>query len=620
MKKIKNKKKINPKKANRTLPSKKKLICISMAVILAAGGSVYGGTRWYLSSHTSKAMNDKASRAMQMQVQKGNLTLGTTVSGTTEAGSVYQNFLLSFLEQNAYLPVVEEVYAASGDTVEKGDALYKITEDSIAAIETYLQDLIKDAKTSYQEAQLEYASNLLEAETEYGTNKNLEGTAADDYSSTVKSLELEVESTKTEYQNAKTIISEYPEQISAKEDKIQILKTRKKKMETKESTLQTKADAAEQAESKALEEMQKAEEESTLAKNLYQNAKQYLEKIQKENQQSDTTVLEGYVEELEQQASVAAENYKKKQNIYHTAKTESETASQKLEEQQTALSETESALSSAEQKLETLESELEEAESNLDALKAAYDKAVVAQNTNGVSAKQEYESDVLTSSYASIIYESTKQSLDEDLESAKEEVETVESYLEQWKDFIGDGVITASQAGEITSIGYEADTYISSMIPLAVYYDGDILSVDVTVDQSDIGYISVGETVTVSLNGASVEGTVAAIATEKAESGASKVNYTVTVNIDNADGTYTTGQTAEMTFVKEELQDVLYVPEQMVSEDVKGSYVWIQNGDEKEKVYVQTGESNDTYIVITSGLEEGQTCVYVEEEQNETEN
>ena len=59
-----------------------------MAVVLAAGGTVYGGTRWYLNSHTSMAKTDKAVRTMEIQAQKGTLTLGTTVSGTTSVGNV----------------------------------------------------------------------------------------------------------------------------------------------------------------------------------------------------------------------------------------------------------------------------------------------------------------------------------------------------------------------------------------------------------------------------------------------------------------------------------------------------------------------------------------------------
>lgn len=652
--------KIRAKLNKHGLPDKKKLICISMAVVLAAGGTVYGGTRWYLNSHTSKTMNEMAAGMMEMQVQKGNLTLGTTVSGTTQAGSAYQNFLLSFLEQSGYLPVVEEVYAVAGDTVEEGTALYKITADSITNIEEYLDEVIKEAQKSYKEAKLQYASDLLEAETEYATNKNLAGTASENYNSTVKSLSLEVESTKESYEEAKTIIAENPDKISTKEETIQSLKAKVTSLEKSIKILQSKADTKAEKESKALEELQQAEQEKKLADNLYQNAKQYLEKVQGQsskgklqsaelksgevqvtsdsvqrktvNQQSektddrqesvtaDSTVMESYIAELKEHAAAAKKNYESKKSTYEKVKTSSENAAAKLEAKQTALSKTENSLVTAEQQLETFEAELKNAENNIDTLKAAYDKAAVAQDTDKVTAKQEYENSVLTYDYAEVIFQSEKDSLDEQLNVAKEEVETMESYLKQWKEWIGNGVITASRAGELTFVGYEADTYISGMIPLVTYYDGDVLSVDVTVDQKDIGYISVGETVNVSLNGAFVEGTVAAIATERAESGASKVNYTVTVNIENTEGAYTTGQTAEITFVKEELENVLYAPKQMVLEDSKGSYVWLKNGDGKEKVYVQTGESNDSYVVITSGLEEGRTCVYVEEEQDEEEN
>lgn len=627
-----------------------------MAVVLALGSIGYGGTRWYLSSHTSLAMNDKAARMMEVQVQKGNLTLGISVSGTTTAGSVYQNFLLSFLEQNGYMPVVEEVYVAAGDTVDKGAALYKITEDSVTSIEAYLEKVIEEANTAYKQAKLQYTSDLLAAEIEYATNKNLAGTASEDYNSTVKLLSLEVESAKYNYEEAVHIIAENPDKISTKKERIQKLESKITSLKKRIKTLQSKADTKAEEESKASEELQKAEQEKNLADHLYQNAVQYLEKVQgqssteqtspagtkskasqvtqesiqteesiaqsgnqNESTTADVSVMEGYISELKEQAETAKRNYEMAETTYNKAKTSSENAAAKLEVKQTALSEKESSLTYANQQLETLEQELENAENNIDALKAAYDKAIVAQDTDEVTAKQEYESDVLTSNYADVIFRSVKIGLDEQLNVAKEEKEMAESYLEQWKEWIGNGIITASQSGELTSVGYEAETYISGMIPLAAYYDGDILSIEVTVDQTDIGYISVGETVNVSLNGGFVEGTVAAIATERAESGASKVNYTVTVNIENTEGAYTTGQTAEMTFTKEELENVLYIPVQMVYEDSKGSYVWLKNGDDKEQVYVQTGESNDSYIVITSGLEEGQTCVYVEEEQDEQE-
>lgn len=198
-----------------------------MAIVLASGGTVYGGTRWYLSSHTSMAGYDKTSKMIEVQVQKGNLTLGTTVSGTTESGSVYQNFLLTFLEQNGYLPVVKEVYVAAGNTVEKGTALYKITEESIQSIEDYLAETIKEAEKSYKEAKLQYDSDLLEAKMTYSENQNLASAAAEDYDSTVKSLSLEVESAKDNYEEAQTVIEENPGKISEKENTIQSLETKK---------------------------------------------------------------------------------------------------------------------------------------------------------------------------------------------------------------------------------------------------------------------------------------------------------------------------------------------------------------------------------------------------------
>ena len=258
-----------------------------MAIVLAAGGTVYGGTRWYLNSHTSMAGYDKTLKTIEVQVQKGEDLLLTdafpcafVVTSLTEAGLAYQNFLFTFLEQNGYLPVVEEVYVAAGDSVEKGTALYKITEESIQSIEEYLAEAIKDAKKSYKEVKLQYDSDLLEAEMTYSENKNLASTASDNYDSTVKSLSLEAESAKEKNEEAQNVIEEDPGKIGKKENTIQSLKTKRTLLAKQVKTLQAKADKKAETESSALEELQKAEQEKYLAENLYQNAKQYLEKKQ----------------------------------------------------------------------------------------------------------------------------------------------------------------------------------------------------------------------------------------------------------------------------------------------------------------------------------------------------
>ena len=59
--------------------------------------------------------------------------------GTTQIGTVSQ---MPEFTVNAVTMTVEAVYASSGDTVSKGDALFKLTDESMEAAKSYYEDAI----------------------------------------------------------------------------------------------------------------------------------------------------------------------------------------------------------------------------------------------------------------------------------------------------------------------------------------------------------------------------------------------------------------------------------------------------------------------------------------------
>lgn len=66
---------------------------------------------------------------------------------------------------NAVTMTVEEVYASSGDTVSKGDALFKLTDESMEAAKSYYEDAISDAENTLKTAEANLASGKLSAES-----------------------------------------------------------------------------------------------------------------------------------------------------------------------------------------------------------------------------------------------------------------------------------------------------------------------------------------------------------------------------------------------------------------------------------------------------------------------
>lgn len=98
--------------------------------------------------------------------------------GTTQIGTVSQ---MPEFTVNAVTMTVEEVYASSGDTVSKGDALFKLTDESMEAAKSYYEDAISDAENTLKTAEANLASGKFSAENTKQDADLTAQTAADSY-------------------------------------------------------------------------------------------------------------------------------------------------------------------------------------------------------------------------------------------------------------------------------------------------------------------------------------------------------------------------------------------------------------------------------------------------------
>ena len=98
--------------------------------------------------------------------------------GTTQISTVSQ---MPEFTVNAVTMTVEEVYASSGDTVSKGDALFKLTDESMEAAKSYYEDAISDAENTLKTAEANLASGKLSAESTKQDADLTAQTAADSY-------------------------------------------------------------------------------------------------------------------------------------------------------------------------------------------------------------------------------------------------------------------------------------------------------------------------------------------------------------------------------------------------------------------------------------------------------
>ncbi|MDE6025548.1 MAG: efflux RND transporter periplasmic adaptor subunit [Lachnospiraceae bacterium] len=83
-----------------------------------------------------------------------------------------------------------------------------------------------------------------------------------------------------------------------------------------------------------------------------------------------------------------------------------------------------------------------------------------------------------------------------------------------------------------------------------------------------------------------------------------------------ADGTKVTeiGQAIPIVAIRNGKEDVIRIGKDSLFEDSDGDYVYVKNGDAREKRYVQLGTQDRCYIEVISGLEEGEMVYYATED------
>lgn len=251
----------------------------------------------------------------------------------------------------------------------------------------------------------------------------------------------------------------------------------------------------------------------------------------------------------------------------------------------------------------------------------ADDQETILKNQESIAEKQSileaktkqadstYELNVENGALAGDIYSYTKESLSDSVESAQKEAQEAQETLDALNAFVGeDGIVYADGEGMVTDVYYETGDQIEETGALLTYVKTDDYSVSVDVSEEDIAGVSIGDTVKVEFDAYPDEaytGTVKAVTTTSTSAYAKTVSYPVMIRIEGDTQKLYGGMTAQITFVSEEKDDVLYVSKKAVVKQDGKTYVYVGDGEEKEYKEVQTGFENSTQIEITDGLSEG---------------
>ena len=182
---------------------KKKLLLLGGGCVVAVIG-VSVAAVWFF-------RQGEENRRPQMPWGMQEMGEGVIVSsGLTSVGMSMEEWELDFLDTRLY---VEESYLSVGDIVEKGTAVFKISEESLAEARKELERRKTESSLAYRQGVIDYESQKLEAEAVYQKSGITEEYADAAYEDSLQSAREEVERLKQEVEEAGDLYEEYKASI-----------------------------------------------------------------------------------------------------------------------------------------------------------------------------------------------------------------------------------------------------------------------------------------------------------------------------------------------------------------------------------------------------------------------
>lgn len=239
-----------------------------------------------------------------------------------------------------------------------------------------------------------------------------------------------------------------------------------------------------------------------------------------------------------------------------------------------------------------------------------------------LSASQTLESTNVSGSIAEQKYSNSLKSYETAVSKTQNTLDEATEKLEAFEAFIGDGTVYAEGAGIITEMGYEEDDYLISAGTLISYAAEENKTVSVDVSEEDVVSVSVGDSVKITFSAypdEEYEGVVSSITTTATSRSTATVSYPVEISIQGDTSKLYGGMTADVTFVTEKTEEVVYIPRKAIVEQNNKKYVYKKSGNDYVLSEITTGFTDGENVEVISGLEKDESYYIqsVEVEQEE---
>ena len=471
----KDKKKENKRKGH------KKWIIVALVLVLTLGG---GSVAAVVILH-----KDSSQSEFSLPGNMAGLTFTEDMiaaSGVTNVGITEETFDVENLATGLE---IEEVYAVSGEEVSAGDKILKLTEDSVEEARKELERALEDAELAYRTGAIEYEQNLITAEYTRDSAILTGQQAKEVYDETVAGLQSAVTKAEEELQDAEDDIAEYESYVNDGSYKSYF----------------------------KVDEYQAIYDE---------NLKALTDKMDEWGVSwSQVTGGNGGSVQIGGGGDVSGNNAQGGSTYVSTLSSLYSILEQNLKDLEEAQEKYEDALTNAAFELQTLQLKLPSLQQAVMEAKENYEIQLA-------QAKLTYETSLSSAERAESDYNTTVEKAESDLASLKSTYEDAKENLKLFESSVGDGYFYASEDGTILRTMVRAEQNLTSDAVVFVYSNPKELTVTVSVDQSDIAKLTVGDSAYVqSSAGSGFTGVITAIDPVSSSSSRTSVTYSVTVQI-----------------------------------------------------------------------------------------
>ncbi|MBD5522553.1 MAG: HlyD family efflux transporter periplasmic adaptor subunit [Lachnospiraceae bacterium] len=184
---------------------RRKLILAAAALILLLGACIY-------TLFIKPNLSNEVYIYKEETVARGDLVLGIMESGSLSFGESSVTYDLDLeldddddddsdddedSETTKYLEI-EEVYVVSGQRIEEGDLLFKLTDSSVSSVRRKLSSALTEARITLSNAQAEYDISMLSAKSTYDSSVKAGNRANADFQAAITASEQKVKGLEAE--------------------------------------------------------------------------------------------------------------------------------------------------------------------------------------------------------------------------------------------------------------------------------------------------------------------------------------------------------------------------------------------------------------------------------------